>query len=116
MRVGVKTPNGAASIIIPIGPEGTQLNIPGVGPYYNSHGGRIVNELMTYQIEGLEDIDLPYYSEVDPSMRGTMSVDLTTAEGGTVTIKDLDGNVLSTIGLNDPSFQERMNTHGIRLR
>jgi len=116
MRVGVKTPNGATSIIIPIGPEGTQLNIPGVSPYYNSYGGRIVNELMTYQAEGLEDIDIPYYSEVDPSMRGTMSVDLTTADGGTVTTKDLDGNVLSTIGLTDPSFQAHMNQHGIRLR
>lgn len=116
MRVGIKTEQGAKSIIIPIGPEGTQLDIPGVSPYYNSHGGRIVNELLTYQNEGLENMDMPYYSEVDPSIRGTMSVDLTSAEGGTVTIKNLDGDVLSTVGLNDPSFQGYMNQHGIRLR
>jgi hypothetical protein len=87
-----------------------------VSPYYNSHGGRIVNELLTYQNEGLENMDMPYYSEVDPSIRGRMSVDLTSAEGGTVTIKNLDGDVLSTVGLNDPSFQGYMNQHGIRLR
>lgn len=116
MRVGIKTASGAQSIIIPIGPEGTQLNIPGVSPYYNSPGGLIVNEMLTYQIEGLEDIDTYYYSENEPSIRGKLSVDLTTAEGGTVTIQDLEGNVLHKMGLLDPNFQAYCEKYAIKIR
>jgi hypothetical protein len=101
---------------MPIGPEGTQLNIPGLTDYYYSHGGSIFNELLTYREEGLETIeDIPWYSEIDPSVRGTISADLTTAEGGTVTITSNTGSV-TKLGLQSAEFQQKLNDHKIVLR
>ena len=117
MRVGYTNEDGSAgSFIMPIGPDGTQLRIPGLTDYYYSHGGSVFNELLTYREEGLESIeDIPWYSEADPSARGTMSADLTTAEGGTITITSNTGHV-TKLGLQSAEFQERMNTNKIVLR
>lgn len=117
MRVGYTKEDGSAgSFIMPIGPEGTQLNIPGLTDYYYSHGGSIFNELLTYREEGLENIeDIPWYSETDPSVRGTISADLTTAEGGTVTITSNTGSV-TKLGLQSAEFQQKLNDNKIVLR
>lgn len=115
MRIGMSTSKGARSIIIPVGPS-SQQEIPSLNEYYNGFGGSIINEFLTYQVEGMETIDeVPWYSKNDPSQRGTISADLTTAEGGTVTITDPAGKK-HKMGLRSAELQTKLNDHKITLR
>ena len=115
MRIGFTDAKGRGqSFIAPVGP-GVNINIPSLQEYYYGNGGSIVNELLTYQNEGMNRIDdIPWYS---PSGRtGYISADLTSSEGGTISIMDADKNLIRKLGLQDPKLQEYLNGGEVILR
>lgn len=115
MRIGFTDASGRGqSFIAPVGP-GVNINIPSLQEYYYGYGGSIVNELLTYQNEGMKRIDdIPWYS---PSGKtGYISADLTSSEGGTISIMDTDKNLIRKLGLQDPKLQEYLNEGEVILR
>jgi len=58
--------------------------------------------------------DIPWYS---PSGKtGYISADLTSPEGGTISIMDADKNLIRKLGLQDPKLQEYLNGGEVILR
>ena len=118
LRIGYAKEDGTAgSFITPLnatkpGVDG-YLDIPALNSFYNSPAMRILTEFTSYRENGLPNMTFNYVGA--GGMTGTMDVNFGTPEGGTVTIKDSEGKVLSTKGLEDPGFLQDLNNYGITL-
>ena len=129
VRLSMANKDGqSASLLVPVG-KGSYFDIPGLSQYYDNPGAKLVSELLTYKHEGLTDIDmndgLKWVGEFttnpsDPAapkvqQGGYITADLTTSEGGTISIYNAQGELINTVGLLDPRLQTFAKLYNIKL-